>query len=344
MISINHRLVLPFGEDTGYTDVVIQRIGEAVADSIAMGMHEVECRGWLAGLDKRVLIIPALAIPASSSARLSSSPEFLRALVHELRIRKPGLEIALIVSDMPGWSADEALVCSGLSKVIEDDQLGVVNVSCASRFWWIASDIPEPLPVPECVFGGSFIISLAALATNPVERLAGVLYHHLACLPGAWEDRFTAYRSRMMVWAAHLMPTDLCLVDGRFVADFSAVENSRILPGGVVILGKNPIAVDTIASRLVGVRPRAVPALARAYRVTGLSPDDFVAIGECAEIAKVSKPGVQYYDRRTEMIIKYLPYPMRRRLLTRLMSPSQAAYAVRALWRIVDRYRPGLGL
>jgi uncharacterized protein (DUF362 family) len=325
--------------------VVVEQDAEDWLAALHAGLRRAEELGWIDRLDNRVIIEPALNSAASPTARLTTTPVLLEELVTWLRDRRNGIQIELWVSDLPGRAAAEMLRFSGLSALANHEGIDVVNLSDRPHAWWEVKDIPVPLPASIPVVQDTFRVSLATLATHPLERLAGIHLHHLSStMPAIWESHFDSYRSRAMYWATQLIPPDLCLVDGQFTADFSTLEGSSIWHTGMVVLGRNAVAVDTVAARLMGVEPKTVPALMRAYKASGLGPGDAEILGDYVFIKPVARASEQYYDRRTRMVIDYVPYPLRRWLLARLVSPSQTAHAARALWRIVDRHWPGFGL
>ncbi len=73
-------------------------------------------------------------------------------------------------------------------------------------------------------------------------------------------------RPELAALLLRLWPPDLCILDARQVWRWDEVDRFELATGGPILVGSDPLAVDTAAARLLGLRPRDVPLLAGARR------------------------------------------------------------------------------
>lgn len=140
---------------------------------------------------------------------------------------------------------------------------------------WKALDLAEAVlqwgarqavPLPAAAFSAHNLVLIAALGTHPTERTVGCLETLLGLLPDAGRPDLRPARPELAALLLRLWPPDLCILDARWVYRWDEVDHFARLPGGPILIGNDPLALDTAAALLLGLRPREVPLLAGARR------------------------------------------------------------------------------
>jgi uncharacterized protein (DUF362 family) len=102
---------------------------------------------------------------------------------------------------------------------------------------------------------------------------------------GNWWGNDTTWRMTLDLNQALLLrpnaPRYLSIIDGIIAGEGNGPMEADAKPCGVLIAGTHPVAVDFVATKLMGFDWQKIPMIREGFRVFGLNPEDVVAdIGE----------------------------------------------------------------
>ncbi len=240
---------------------------------------------------ERVLIKPNLLKASPPEAAVTTHPEVVRAVIRLVR-EAGGVPM---VGDSPGMG-DFRKVCekAGILDVVKeegatlvelDDPVEVKNQGRFQRF-----------EIARAAYEADAIINLPKLKTHGMTTLTGAVKNLFGCVPG----------KRKVQWHLNagvnhelfaIMLNELCaLLKPRLTIMDAVIGMEGNGPGsgdprriGVVIVGQDPVAVDVIASRVLGVAPERLP-LIRAAAETRLGEtrlDRISVLGESLSSVKI---------------------------------------------------------
>lgn len=240
---------------------------------------------------ERVLIKPNLLKGKPPDAAVTTHPEIVRSVI---RLVHEAGGIAL-VGDSPGMG-DIRKVCdkAGILDVVSEEGAALVSLDEAvevknrGRF--------QRFEVARAACEADVIINLPKLKTHGMTTLTGAVKNIFGCIPG---KRKVQWHLKTGVHHEHFMTmlVELCaLLKPRLTVMDAVVGMEGNGPGsgdprriGVVLAGRDPVAVDVIAAMLVGVSPEKLPVI-RAAAAAGFGetrPDRIKILGAPLESIEV---------------------------------------------------------
>jgi uncharacterized protein (DUF362 family)/Pyruvate/2-oxoacid:ferredoxin oxidoreductase delta subunit len=240
---------------------------------------------------ERVLIKPNLLKASPPDAAVTTHPEVVRAVIRLVR-EAGGFAM---VGDSPGMG-DLRKVCgkAGILAVVREEGATLVEldepveVKSSGRF--------QRFEVARAAYEADAIINLPKLKTHGMTTLTGAVKNLFGCVPGRRKVQWhfnTGVNHELFA----VMLNELCaLLKPRLTIMDAVIGMEGNGPGsgdprriGVVIAGRDPVAVDVVSSRLLGVAPERLP-LIRAAAAAGLGEtrlDRISVLGESLSNVKV---------------------------------------------------------
>lgn len=228
---------------------------------------------------KRVLLKPSFVYPARSPAVLavSTQPELVAAVTHALVER--GARKVWIAEDSLLGPSEVAFAAMNLAHYLEGKG-DLVPLKSSPR---ISVDIKDPfvedrMIVPRLWTEADLFISLPKIKVNiytdvtlSVKNNFGFLLQH---------DRLPNHHYNLHRKIADLYrvrPPDFVIVDSIVAGEGQGPMSAEPVQLGVLLAGKNGVAVDTVACHLMGFDPHGIEHL-RLLHSVGLGPIDLEAI------------------------------------------------------------------
>jgi len=222
--------------------------------------------GWLERFrDARVLLKVNLMKGMAPEHAVNTHPEFVRALVRIVR----GRGGSPLVGDSSGILAftDEVCQAAGMMSVIQEEGAAWVNLD-ARR--------PVPRPVqgerlgqvwlPDILDEIDVLVTVPKLKTHTLTRMTCALKNQVGLLPGGTKCAIHEAGPDAEGLAHCIADINvaarphLAVVDGILgLAGQGKGVGPIPTPVGVVVAGEDPVAVDAVCARVIGLDPRDVP-------------------------------------------------------------------------------------
>ena len=217
------------------------------------------------------------------------------------------------LGDSPAFGSTESVAkAAGIYTVCQEEKLEIVDFNNP-----VTVETPEKakvnsIPLASAVVNAEAIINCAKLKTHALTRYTGAVKNLYGCLPGKLKAQTHLRMDKIEAFADYLLDIYLTvnpvlsLVDGIVAMEGNGPRNGTPRKVGVLIAGRDGVAVDTVACAVVGIDPSTVPTIIAA-RSRGIG---FGRIEEIEVIgAKISD--VQVSDFRTihgsDTTLKYIP-------------------------------------
>ncbi len=116
----------------------------------------------------------------------------------------------------------------------------------------------KEIEVP-AVFEGAYFITLPKLKTNIVTGITASLKNQYGCLCVLKKNVYHDVVDEVIVDINLAIKPHLCIVDG--IVGMGGVQGPAFgipIPAGVLIGGKDPVAVDALCARIIGFNPRSI--------------------------------------------------------------------------------------
>jgi len=233
---------------------------------------------------QRVLLKPNLLAGKPPEAAVTTHPALVQAMA-EL-VQKAGAEV--LVGDSPGiGSFERVAIKTGISDAVAASGARLIPFVETRRVE--ASGTFRQLELATAYLDADVVINLPKLKTHEMMTLTcGVKNLYGAVVgPAKAGLHLTAGRSKelfagLLLEIALARPVALTIVDGIVAMEGNGPNSGTPRQLGVLIAGKNPVAVDTVAARLAGIPPDLLPVEREARRrgLPGTSLDQITVTGD----------------------------------------------------------------
>jgi uncharacterized protein (DUF362 family) len=137
----------------------------------------------------------------------------------------------------------------------------------------------KTVEIPDTILKSNYFISVAKLKTSVQQKITCILKNQFGCIPGN-KGNYHPWLSQTIVDINYTLKPDLCIIDG-----IHAMEGNGPIDGtpkrmDLIIAGKNYVATDTVAARIMMINPKNVPHLKRASKRGLGKMKDIELVGE----------------------------------------------------------------
>ena len=215
---------------------------------------------------QNVLIKPNMLSPQPPDRAITTHPSIVEAVV-EL-VKSAGARPA--IGDSPGLypgfnKFTHNAKVSGISQVAERTGAPLTPFDKEVQISTSEKCLMKRITVAQAVTAADAIISVPKFKTHSLTYITGAIKNLFGCVPGLKKSemhfRFPDNErfSRMLVDVALSIPVCLHIVDAVTGMDGNGPSGGDPFPIGLIIAGADPVAVDSIACRVVGIDPEEIP-------------------------------------------------------------------------------------
>jgi len=275
-----------------------------------------------------VLLKPNLLAPRKPEAAVTTHP----AVVREVARRVLALGAEVMVGDSSGgvvggrFPTERSLSVSGMTRVCEELGIKAVNFdTVGSRRIPIAGRFLTELEIARPVLEADVIINLPKLKTHSATLYTGAVKNMFGAVPGSRKADYHSEApsardfSNLLVDIIQSLTPRLTIVDGVVGMEGNGPGVGTPVDIGLIVAGVNPVLVDAVCCRAIGLDPRRVRYLEDAEK-RGLCPSlsGYTLVGDKVDFPVVkdfkfpvnlwfelNPPGLTRYVMRR---LKHLPF------------------------------------
>jgi uncharacterized protein (DUF362 family) len=128
----------------------------------------------------------------------------------------------------------------------------------------------------------NFFVSIGKLKTHIFERISCVLKNQWGCIAQIEKRPWHPYMNEVLYYLNSKIGIDLAIVDGIVGMGGSGPIDGHAVKTDLLLLGRDAVAVDSIASKVMGIDPLTVPSLFYAHQEGGaeIRPEMIEVVGE----------------------------------------------------------------
>ncbi|QGY42029.1 DUF362 domain-containing protein [Pseudodesulfovibrio cashew] len=230
-----------------------------------LGVTPEEIRG------KRVLLKPNLVEPHTGAGQINTHPLFLRACI-EAFLTLGAASVA--VGEGPGHRRDtyHCLETTGVGDILQEDHIAFADFN-------FSPFRATPNPANRSTLGDLFLPD-PLLAADLVVSVAKMKTHHLAGVTLTMKNLFGVMPGSVYGWPKNVLhhagiinsildinatvKPAFAIVDGIVGMEGDGPIMGTPVQSGLVVMGRNPAAVDSTCARLMGIDPLKIPYIAAA--------------------------------------------------------------------------------
>jgi len=185
-------------------------------------------------------------------------PLFLDALLRYIRDKNgPLVRINVVESEATVALPDLFIEWFGFLPVLKRWGAHYINLSKDKRIIKkIDGRFFKRIAVPATIARSNCIISLAKLKTNGLTKITCALKNQFGCLPYKRKAKFHKYIDDVIVDANLAMRPHLSIVDGIIAhVGMKGPAFGQAVPANLLVVGNDPVAVDSFCARVLGFNP-----------------------------------------------------------------------------------------
>lgn len=263
--------------------------------------------------DSSVLVKPNLLMSATPARAVTTHPVFVRAAV-ELIL--DGGAKKVVLGDSPGFGNTLRLIKeTGIEEALQGLPVSYAAFNHALPLKNPGGLLKEYSVAAECL-ECDHIINLPKIKTHTLMGLTCAVKNLYGLVVGFTKSRYhletgrdTARFARIVTELCYLRKPTLTLVDGIVGMDGPGPGSGDPFPIGVVLAGTDPIAIDTIVSKVTGLDPATILSF-EAARVCHLGDFTPELVGASIEATQVSgfrpAPGGRGFSALPAFLVKPL--------------------------------------
>jgi uncharacterized protein (DUF362 family) len=224
---------------------------------------------------EKIVIKPNMCYYWDWSTGQTTDPLFVAALIDLLREEiSSDVEISVVESDASAMKCKYAFKYLGYEKLVRDCDVDLVNLSTveAEKVAVKVADGVFEFMVPKIIRDADLRVNVPKMKYMSSTKISAALKNIYGCNPYPRKFEYHSKLDKVIVALNKVMPFDLHLLDGLTVC------GSKTLRLGLVMASRDPVAIDSVAAKIMGVNPKSVVHLRLAEK-EGLGKTSFVVKG-----------------------------------------------------------------
>lgn len=210
----------------------------------------------------RVLLKPNILSDRPPEEAVTTHPEFIRAVIKLLK--EYGIK-DISVGDSPSGifkDIDEVYEKSGIKQIADDEKIRLVKFDKASCV--------EDLLIADEILGADVIINLPKAKTHVHTVITGAIKNMYGSVVGFSKVRYHLENCHirdfvdMLVNVCRISRPVISIMDAVVSMEGNGPANGPTRKAGLIIASKDPVSLDTVFARIIGLLPKQVLLLNRA--------------------------------------------------------------------------------
>lgn len=211
---------------------------------------------------ENILLKPNVLVGASPEKCVTTHPAVFAAAGRLLQ--EAGAEIRY--GDSPAFGRYESnMKRAGLKQVGDEMGFGLVDFGQGREVSHQTALLNRKFVIADAVLDADGIISLPKLKTHGLTRLTGAVKNQFGCIPGILKGQFHVKMADPYEFATMLVDLNtrlrprMYIMDAIVAMEGNGPRNGRPRQIGALLFSTDPVALDAVACRLVGLNPEFMP-------------------------------------------------------------------------------------
>ncbi len=233
-----------------------------------------------------ILIKPNLCAESDPSGVATTRIPFIKKIIDLILTEDKDAVIKIVESNSSGKQIKNAFKNLGYRQMERKYQengynVNLINLSKAPLTTILIDEASKKrMHLPTILTQPKFFISLANAKTHSLTQLTGALKNQFGCLPEKEKYLFHKIIDTVILDINRVVKPNLCVIDALFGLEGVLIGRKKKI--GIIICGRDPVAVDAILARVMGFTPSKIKhlALAEKHGLGSLNPE---VIGEALD-------------------------------------------------------------
>jgi uncharacterized protein (DUF362 family) len=236
---------------------------------------------WLDKLNRKnkVIIKPNLCYIAPWESGVTTNVKLVEYLIDFLGQQNPNLQIIIVESDSHDRKCEDAFEQLGYMDLKEKYNVELLNLTKQLYQEIVFHDLHYSIKIPEIFFEDVFFISIANLKVHSYQKMTCICKNQFGCVPDEIKERYHQYMEETLYALNKCLYPDLSIIDGKIGLEGIGPVTGTPVKADIMLMSNDPIAIDTIAAKIMGLDLKEVPHLQYAFRKERKKPGDYTVRG-----------------------------------------------------------------
>jgi len=240
------------------SDYKQERVDKAVRQALSLigGIESFVKKG------DKVLLKPNLLSASRPEKAVTTHPAVVKAMIKVVQ-ETGGIPL---VGDSPGFgSLGRIARTTGIKEVCDEMKVRLADFSTSIEVKCPEGAICRAFVIAKGVVESDLLISLPKLKTHNQTYLTGALKNQFGCIPGILKGQYHVKMPKREDFATMLIDLNKCvkpklaLMDAIIGMEGEGPSNGDPKSIGLIIAGTDLVAVDVVASKIIGLNPLSLP-------------------------------------------------------------------------------------
>lgn len=200
----------------------------------------------------------------------------------------------------------------GYRELADTHGVDLINLSKDKRYEVVVEGyFFETLEVPETLLRATKLVSIAKLKTHAQQKITCSMKNLFGLLPRKAKAKYHPFMNEVLADLNEFYKPSLCIIDGIVGMEGFGASDGDKKEVGIIICGRDPVATDAVAARIMGFNPKSVPNLRFAEK-TGLGTMRNIEIVGDIDINSIGRfefiPFYSYLAYRVSFFLSRLGY------------------------------------
>jgi uncharacterized protein (DUF362 family)/NAD-dependent dihydropyrimidine dehydrogenase PreA subunit len=235
---------------------------EQVYEAVKAGVDLLDGISNFVGSEERIVLKPNVLVGTNPQKCVTTHPSVFKAAGKLLQ----DAGATVYYGDSPSFGKCEwHMKRAHLKK--EADQLGIrlADFDNGRSVSHKEALLIKSFVIAHGVLDSDGLVSLPKLKTHPLTRFTGAVKNQLGCIPGLLKSQYHVKLpdpydfATMLVDLNTLIRPRLFIMDGIMAMEGNGPRSGKPKSLGVLLISSDPIAIDSIACKIIDLDPEAVP-------------------------------------------------------------------------------------
>ena len=213
---------------------------------------------------EKILLKPNLLAPALPEKSVTTHPAVFKAAA--ILVKRAGAKPAY--GDSPGFNSMESSASKcGIQEAAAELDVVAGDFSSGREISYEAGRQNKTFTLANAVLESDGLISICKLKTHGQQKYTGAVKNQFGCVPGLLKGEYHVKIPNVENFARMLLDLNGCINPRLYIMDaIMAMEGNgphsgRSVNVGVLLVSTDPIALDSVACRIINIDPELIPTI-----------------------------------------------------------------------------------
>lgn len=221
--------------------------------------------GFKVSNGEKIVIKPNLCAKSPPEAGATTDVRIVQALVRYI-LDKAKCSVSIVESDSYARDCERPFEKLGYKDLEKTPHVYLANLSSEET---TTTDFQgkffKKIQVPKTLSSYDFFITVAKLKTAIIHGMSGAYKNQFGCLAVKEKRSYHPFLNEVLFDLNTFLKPNLCVVDGIVGMEGCGPTDGSPKSMGVILLGKDPVAIDAVSCHIMGIDPFKIPHLKYAF-------------------------------------------------------------------------------